>query len=42
MSAMTPTEQLRSRLLGYRPTDVLWGWLGPLIVAAVGGFLRFW
>ena len=42
MSAMTPTEQLRSRLLGYRPTDVLWGWLGPLIVAAIGGFLRFW
>jgi len=42
MSGMTATEQLRSRLLGYRPTDVLWGWLGPLIVAAVGGFLRFW
>jgi dolichyl-phosphate-mannose--protein O-mannosyl transferase len=42
MSGMTPTEQLRSRLLGYRPTDVLWGWLGPLVVAAVGGFLRFW
>jgi dolichyl-phosphate-mannose-protein mannosyltransferase len=42
MWAMTPTEQLRSRLLGYRPTDVLWGWLAPLIVAAVGGFLRFW
>jgi dolichyl-phosphate-mannose--protein O-mannosyl transferase len=42
MSAMSPTEQLRSRLLGYRPTDVLWGWLGPIIVAAVGGFLRFW
>jgi len=42
MFAMTPTEQLRSRLLGYRPSDVLWGWLGPLIVAAVGGFLRFW
>jgi dolichyl-phosphate-mannose--protein O-mannosyl transferase len=42
MAAMTPTEQLRSRLLGYRPTDVLWGWLGPLIVAAIGGFLRFW
>jgi dolichyl-phosphate-mannose-protein mannosyltransferase len=39
---MTSTEQLRSRLLGYRPTDVLWGWLGPLFVAAVGGFLRFW
>src|SRR5450631_824661 len=42
MLAMTPTEQLRSRLLGYRPTDTLWGWLGPSIVAAVGGFLRFW
>jgi dolichyl-phosphate-mannose-protein mannosyltransferase len=39
---MTPTEQLRSRLLGYRPTDVIWGWVAPLIVAAVGGFLRFW
>jgi len=43
MSAMTSTEQqLRSRLLGFRPTDVMWGWLAPLIVAAVGGFLRFW
>jgi dolichyl-phosphate-mannose-protein mannosyltransferase len=42
MSAMNQTERLRSRLLGYRPTDVMWGWLGPLIVAAVGGFLRFW
>jgi len=42
MTAMTPTEQLRSRLLGTRPTDRLWGWLAPLIVAAVGGFLRFW
>ena len=39
---MNPTEQLRSRLLGYRPTDVLWGWIAPLIVAVVGGFLRFW
>ena len=39
---MTPTEQLRSRLLGHRPTDMLWGWLGPLFVAAIGGFLRFW
>ena len=42
MTAMTPTEQLRSRLLGTRPADRLWGWLAPLIVAAVGGFLRFW
>jgi dolichyl-phosphate-mannose--protein O-mannosyl transferase len=42
MSVMNRTEQLRVRLLGYRPADVLWGWLGPLVVAAVGGFLRFW
>src|SRR5665647_2096303 len=42
MSAMTSTEQLRARLLGFRPTDVLWGWVAPLIVAAVGGFLRFY
>ena len=42
MAAMTSTEQLRDRLLGYRPTDVMWGWVAPLIVAAVGGFLRFW
>ncbi|HEY5182091.1 MAG TPA: phospholipid carrier-dependent glycosyltransferase, partial [Dermatophilaceae bacterium] len=39
---MTSTEPLRARLLGFRPTDVLWGWVAPLIVAAVGGFLRFW
>src|SRR6476661_7906371 len=42
MAAMTPTEQLRSRLLGTRPTDRVWGWVAPLVVAAVGGFLRFW
>ena len=42
MTAMSPTEQVRARLLGHRPTDVLWGWLAPLLVAAVGGFLRFW
>ena len=42
MTAMSPTEQVRARLLGHRPTDVLWGWLAPILVAAVGGFLRFW
>jgi dolichyl-phosphate-mannose--protein O-mannosyl transferase len=42
MSAMTSTEQLRARLLGFRPTDVMWGWVAPVMVAAVGGFLRFW
>jgi dolichyl-phosphate-mannose-protein mannosyltransferase len=33
---------LRHRLLGYRPTDRFWGWAVPLLIAAVGGFLRFW
>ncbi len=36
------TEELRDRLLGFRPTDRLWGWLGPGLIALVGGFLRFW
>jgi len=35
------TEELRDRLLGFRPTDRLWGWLGPGLIALVGGFLRF-
>ena len=25
-----------------RPTDTLWGWLGPGLIALVGGVLRFW
>ncbi|NHA67612.1 dolichyl-phosphate-mannose--protein mannosyltransferase [Phycicoccus flavus] len=39
---MTRTDELRARLLGHRPTDVLWGWLGPGLIALVGGLLRFW
>jgi dolichyl-phosphate-mannose-protein mannosyltransferase len=35
-------ERLRSRLLGIRATDRLWGWVGPLVIAVLGGFLRFW
>ena len=35
-------EQLRARLLGFRPSDALWGWLGPTLIAIVGGFIRFW
>jgi dolichyl-phosphate-mannose--protein O-mannosyl transferase len=42
MARMTRVELLRARLLGYRPTDVLWGWLGPLFFAVVGGGMRFW
>jgi dolichyl-phosphate-mannose--protein O-mannosyl transferase len=37
------TEQgLRRHLLGRRPTDELWGWLGPLLVTVLAGVLRFW
>jgi dolichyl-phosphate-mannose-protein mannosyltransferase len=36
------TVGLRARLLGATASDRLWGWLAPLIVTAVGGFLRFW
>ncbi|MGB7819524.1 MAG: phospholipid carrier-dependent glycosyltransferase [Ornithinibacter sp.] len=39
---MTRTDELRARLLGFRPTDRLWGWLGPGLIALVGGVLRFW
>ncbi|WP_427383823.1 dolichyl-phosphate-mannose--protein mannosyltransferase [Janibacter sp. G56] len=39
---MTRGEQLRTRLLGFRPSDTLWGWFGPLLIAALGGVIRFW
>jgi dolichyl-phosphate-mannose-protein mannosyltransferase len=38
----TSAAHLRDRLLGVRPADRLWGWLGPLCIAIVGGALRFW
>ncbi len=41
MSGMTETERLHHRLLGTRPTDTLWGWLLPGLVAIIGGILRF-
>lgn len=40
--AETEDARLRHRLLGYRPTDRFWGWAVPTIIAAIGGFLRFW
>ena len=42
MTPMNRGQQLRERLLGFRPTDTLWGWAGPLLFAAIGGLLRFW
>ena len=37
-----PREALRSRLLGPRPANPMWGWLAALAITAIGGFLRFW
>ena len=42
MARMSRTEELRRRLLGFRPTDALWGWAGPLAMALAGGLMRFW
>jgi dolichyl-phosphate-mannose--protein O-mannosyl transferase len=38
----TDEARLRHRLLGYRPTDRFWGWAVPILITAIGGFLRFW
>jgi predicted membrane-bound dolichyl-phosphate-mannose-protein mannosyltransferase len=38
----TEDARLRHRLLGYRPTDRFWGWAVPIVIAAIGGFVRFW
>jgi dolichyl-phosphate-mannose--protein O-mannosyl transferase len=39
-----PTREslLRRHLLGRVPSDRLWGWVGPLLVTALAGVLRFW
>ena len=34
--------RIRSRLARPLPPDVLWGWLFPLAITAVGAVLRFW
>jgi dolichyl-phosphate-mannose-protein mannosyltransferase len=36
------SQSLTERLLGPREPSRLWGWVGPIVVAAIGGFLRFW
>ncbi|HEX6919080.1 MAG TPA: phospholipid carrier-dependent glycosyltransferase [Actinomycetes bacterium] len=40
MTAKDPT--VRDRLVRPMPADGIWGWLGPLLVAAFAGVLRFW
>ncbi len=34
--------ELTDRLLGPRARDRVWGWVVPGLIAAIGGFLRFW
>jgi dolichyl-phosphate-mannose-protein mannosyltransferase len=40
--ARVPESVLRRHLLGRTPADQLWGWIGPLLVTALAGVLRFW
>jgi dolichyl-phosphate-mannose--protein O-mannosyl transferase len=35
-------ERVRERLVPPMPADGIWGWVAPLVVAAVAGVLRFW
>ena len=40
---MTARTQLaRARLVRQMPSDVVWGWVGPLLIALFAGGLRFW
>jgi dolichyl-phosphate-mannose-protein mannosyltransferase len=38
----SPAQRLRERLVPPMPTDRVWGWVGPLLVTALAGLLRFW
>jgi dolichyl-phosphate-mannose-protein mannosyltransferase len=37
-----PGQSLRNRLVPPMPPPSVWGWAGPLLITAFGGFLRFW
>jgi dolichyl-phosphate-mannose-protein mannosyltransferase len=37
-----PLSRLRTGLRALRVSDRFWGWAAPLIVTAIGGFVRFW
>jgi dolichyl-phosphate-mannose-protein mannosyltransferase len=40
---MTARAQLaRARLVRQMPSDVVWGWVGPIVIALFAGVLRFW
>lgn len=34
--------RVRERLSPPMPSDRLWGWVGPLVITAIAGVLRFW
>ncbi|MGL5858134.1 MAG: dolichyl-phosphate-mannose--protein mannosyltransferase [Angustibacter sp.] len=36
------TSRLRAHLVGPVASSRLWGWWGPVAIAVVGGFFRFW
>ena len=40
--AAVDRARVRERLVTPMPADRLWGWLGPLLVTAFAGVLRFW
>src|SRR5579862_6531349 len=37
-----PADPIRARLVPPLPGSAAWGWIGPLLVTALGGFLRFY
>lgn len=41
MARMSETDRLRARLLGHRPTDTAYAWIGAVLIAIFGGVLRF-
>lgn len=41
-AAAEALQRIRSRLVRPMPADGLWGWLLPIAIAVLGGFVRFW
>ena len=35
-------ELARARLVRQMPSDIVWGWVGPIVIALFAGVLRFW
>lgn len=41
-SALEALDRIRTRLVRPMPADGAWGWLLPLAITVLGGFVRFW